>query len=173
MTPTNLVMKNVEDVFKEEILLVIIVLIVLNTVMELTYTISFMDYLDNASTNLKLMMIIIMIKMKILIDHVTINAENVAKEEVMKIIIVINVLMVITLFTIKLVIVFLKMINQKTLISIILLVDLKDVMIDVKAVSKEEILLIITVIDVLMDITLFLIKLDIVSLLQKNQMIVI
>jgi hypothetical protein len=46
-------------------------------------------------------------------------------------------------------------------------------MIDVKAVSKEEILLIITVIDVLMDITLFLIKLDIVSLLQKNQMIVI
>ena len=101
MTPTNLVMKNVEDVFKEEILLVIIVLIVLNTVMELTSTISFMDYLDNASTNLKLMMIIIMIKMKILIDHVTINAENVAKVEMMKIIIVMFVLMVITSFIIK------------------------------------------------------------------------
>ena len=67
----------------------------------------------------------------------------------------------------------LKMINQKILISIIQQILLKDVTIDVKVVSKEETQIIIIVIDVLMDISLFIIKLDIVYLLQKNQMIVI
>ena len=67
----------------------------------------------------------------------------------------------------------LKMINQKILISIIQQILLKDVTIDVKVVSKEETQIIIIVIDVLMDTSLFIIKLDIVYLLQKNQMIVI
>jgi hypothetical protein len=65
------------------------------------------------------------------------------------------------------------MINQKILISIIQQILLKDVTIDVKVVSKEETQIIIIVIDVLMDTSLFIIKLDIVYLLQKNQMIVI
>ena len=53
MTPTNHVMKNVEDVFKEETQLIIIVLIVLNILMELSFIISFKVILDNALIDLK------------------------------------------------------------------------------------------------------------------------